>query len=291
MLVISLSSIPPRFDSLGPALEALVSQDVPVDHVILYIPKVYRRFPDYDGELPAVPAGVEIRQPDEDYGPASKVLHAVRDFADTPETDILFCDDDLIYQPDWARQFVTARKERPEEALCSSGWDLSFLGMASAANADQPHFAPQSRTFDLNYRWRKVRTQITRRRWHLERQEKPWRNLIRKSGFMDTFEGLGGVMVKPRFFDAEVFDIPDVLWAVDDIWLSGMTTKNGHRPWAVAQASRFTYTTTREVDALNTSVIDGADRHAANRACARYMKNKYHIWGGPDAEQANRSAA
>ncbi|MBS8226763.1 hypothetical protein [Vannielia litorea] len=90
MLFKSLSSIPSRSESLGPALEALVAQDVSVEKVILYIPKVYRRFPDYAGDLPSVPAGVEIRQPEEDFGAASKVLHALRDFAYAPESDILF---------------------------------------------------------------------------------------------------------------------------------------------------------------------------------------------------------
>jgi hypothetical protein len=71
--VISLSAIPPRFAHLGPVLDSLLRQRPRAEAVLLYIPKSYRRFPEWDGALPDVPEGVEIRRVEEDLGPATKL--------------------------------------------------------------------------------------------------------------------------------------------------------------------------------------------------------------------------
>ena len=78
MLIVSLSTIPPRFDKIGETLKSLLNQSVKADHIYLYIPETYRRFPDWDGQLPHVPDGITIRRTDIDLGPATKVLPAAR---------------------------------------------------------------------------------------------------------------------------------------------------------------------------------------------------------------------
>ena len=75
-LVVSLSSIPPRFAELAPTLNSLVNQSADIAGVYLYVPESYRRFPEWDGSLPDVPAGVEVRRCAEDWGPATKILGA-----------------------------------------------------------------------------------------------------------------------------------------------------------------------------------------------------------------------
>ena len=75
-LVVSLTTIPPRFPYLMQSLPHLLAQTAKIDEIRLYVPKTYRRFPDYDGTLPDVPKGIRVIQPDEDLGPASKVLFA-----------------------------------------------------------------------------------------------------------------------------------------------------------------------------------------------------------------------
>ena len=65
-LFITLSSIPARFDKIGPVLESLASQGA--DKVLLYIPETYRRFPDWDGALPKVPSGIQIQRCTDDLG-------------------------------------------------------------------------------------------------------------------------------------------------------------------------------------------------------------------------------
>lgn len=281
MYVISLSSIPSRFAALGPVLEALVAQSARPDRVVLTIPHSYRRFPDYDGALPRVPAGVEILRSAQDFGPASKVLPLVQALKahGAEVTDILFCDDDLIYEPDWAGRFLAARAQHPDAAICAHGIEMRELGL-SHADAPAPRAEKLRSALDFRYRRRKLAAQLRQGKWTLERHEKPSRQRFKRSGHIDVFEGYGGVLVQPRFFDATAYEIPDVLWAVDDFWLSGIVAKNGFAIWCEADATRFRYTPARHSDALNQSVIDGADRHTANVACAKYMRKSYGIWGG-----------
>ncbi len=66
--VITLSSIPPRFDRLALTFEALRHQTVPPEAIILYVPSL-PPVPDWEGTLPQVPEGVEIRRVETDYGP------------------------------------------------------------------------------------------------------------------------------------------------------------------------------------------------------------------------------
>ena len=104
---------------------------------------------------------------------------------------------------------------------------------------------------------------------------------VARSGYIAIGEGYGGVMVRPDYFDDLAYGIPPVVWAVDDIWLSGMLMRQGIRIWV----AREIWKGRRLLDlsnhfALSTAVIEGADRHAANRACIDYMRETYGIWGG-----------
>ena len=87
--------------------------------------------------------------------------------------------------------------------------------------------------------------------------------------------------MRPEYLDDAVFDLPPVLWAVDDIWISGHLTRRGIPIWAdrsleCSQVFAGLY----QHHALFKSVIDGADRAQANLACVDYMRANYGIWGG-----------
>ncbi len=56
-IIVSLSTIPPRFGEIRPTLDTLLDQSAPADQVLLYIPHRYRRFPDWDGTLPSGTSG------------------------------------------------------------------------------------------------------------------------------------------------------------------------------------------------------------------------------------------
>ncbi|MDJ0824540.1 MAG: hypothetical protein QNJ16_03440 [Rhodobacter sp.] len=123
MTVIALTSIPPRFATLGAHLEALLAQRPA--RLCLTLPHRYLRFPDWDGVLPPLPEGVELLR-DEDLGPATK-FRAV--FARYAQADVLIADDDCRYGPGWLTAFETARRAHPNAALAASSFDSARLGL------------------------------------------------------------------------------------------------------------------------------------------------------------------
>ena len=109
----------------------------------------------------------------------------------------------------------------------------------------------------------------------------PGRRVWKRSGYVDIFEGCGGVLVRPEFFDDTAFDIPDLARSVDDVWLSGMLAAHGVPIWLDGNRYEPENTAAESFDPLVTSVIDGADRADSNRAAIQYLQKTYGIW--PDS--------
>ena len=262
---------------IRPTLDALVNQRTPFDRVNLYIPRRYRRFPEYDGTLPDVPSGVTIRVVDEDFGPASKVLHAVRDYAGQ-DCEILFCDDDRLYSPEWTEGFLAARQQQPNAAIAPMAFEITdWILEEGFERRHQPRARARSKKLNVRHR---IETLL----WRLGLLEKlgeepPHYRRIRKAGYKDFFQGYGGVMVRPEFFPDMAFDIPDVCWAVDDIWLSGMLTIAGVPIWVPANVRAGADRTSADAtDPLYRAVIDGSTRKQADKTCATYLRDTYGIW-------------
>lgn len=131
--IITLTSIPPRFSLLGFALNSLLNQNLPAQAIHLYIPERYRRFADWDGTLSQVPTGVTIRRCQHDLGPATKILPATRDCAGQ-DVDLLFCDDDKIYDPNWHSRFKRNHRSHPEACIVEAGENLPDI-----AESTRPH--------------------------------------------------------------------------------------------------------------------------------------------------------
>lgn len=276
MLIVSLSTIPPRFSRIGETLRSLRAQSTLADRILLYIPAAYRRFPEWDGALPQVPEGIEIRRCAEDLGPATKILVAAQEFRDQ-DCDIVYCDDDRAYGKYWLRDLMRARARHPGCAIAN----LGFLA-EEAANSTGKDRLPQAvkrtwRITDIDFQARFLGREIAgvlRRR----PVNPPWRRVYKRSGYVDIAEGCGGVMVRPEFFTDAAYHIPPVLWSVDDVWLSGMLWTNGVPIWL--RGNRFP---PRETDAhlqaaLAESVLDGVDRDGANRAAIEYFQVNHGIW-------------
>ncbi|AMY70857.1 glycosyltransferase family A protein [Frigidibacter mobilis] len=277
MYVITLSTIPPRFPFVGHTLRALLRQTKRAERIVLYIPRRYRRFPGYDGALPEVPPGVDVRVVEEDIGPATKVLFAAEEFRGSG-LRLLYCDDDRLYQRDWAAKLLRAGRRHPDAAIAGWGFDLGLIGMTPGS--DQPRFEPlERRPRDLRYRINRLRDKIAAFPDKPSGPGQP-RRIFRSSGFADIAEGFGGVLVRPEFFTPEDRVIPPVMWAVDDIWLSGLMAMRGIPIWLEAGAERTRTDPNHEPDALNSAVIEGADRHQANRLCAAHMRERFGIWNG-----------
>jgi hypothetical protein len=121
MYAIALTTIPPRFPTLPRVLAALTAQVVRPEAIFITIPKTYARFD--PAPLPALPFEVTLLRPERDPGPVGKLLPAAADY----DGDILICDDDWLYAPDWSAAFLAAR-ETQGGALAASTWDARRIG-------------------------------------------------------------------------------------------------------------------------------------------------------------------
>ena len=61
-IIITLTTIPPRFPNLLRKLSSLERQTVKADHVEIYIPRTYRRFTHVDIQLPTLPSLASVVQ-------------------------------------------------------------------------------------------------------------------------------------------------------------------------------------------------------------------------------------
>ncbi|KMW59972.1 hypothetical protein AIOL_000121 [Candidatus Rhodobacter oscarellae] len=273
-LVISLSTIPPRFDKIGATLEGLRAQTAPVEAIRLYIPQSYRRFPDWDGALPAVPAGVEIHRCAEDFGPATKILPAARDLRGQ-DVEILFGDDDRAYPPHWAARFLQDRARHPGAAIANLGLQAHMIAKSTRPRAHQPRSERTWRITDIEFQAKFLWRQLRARRLNVE---EPRRRVFKRSGYVDIFEGCAGVLVRPEFFDDVAYDIPEPLRHVDDIWLSGMLARMGVPIWLHGNIHEPACTEAEPFAPLVTSVVEGLDRASANRLGVEHMQRKFGIW-------------
>ena len=270
MLVISLSSVPPRFPKIGATLRSLVAQGA--DRVLLYIPEAYRRFPDWGGALPEVPEGVEIRRVAEDFGPATKVLGAAREFRGQ-DVDILFCDDDQHYAPGWAGRFLDLKAQHSGAVICNLGLHAYDVTGGPQARDLQPRALRRWRVTDVGFQMRYLWQDLTQ-----GKGVAPARKVFKRSGYVDVFEGRGGVLVRPEHFEEAAFDIPAEAWAVDDVWLSACVARQGVPVWLEAGIPDPTDTEAEVLDPLCKAEVDGAGRAAANLQAIEYVQAKYGIW-------------
>ena len=263
-LVISLTSVPPRFRTLGACLASLLDQSLKADNIHLFIPRRYRRFP---GEftMPDVPDGVTVHVVEEDFGPATKVLPAVRLYRGT-RTRILFCDDDMAYNTHLASRLDNAANVRPNHCIAERGSHVT----EAIASTKGPQNAATFRKKDLRYRLKRA---ASLGHW------KPPLHLT--EGYVDLLAGCAGCLIEPHFLPDVAFDIPDTLWTVDDVWLSGCLALNDIPIWLTAPKAAHIPKKLQGLPrdaALKNFVYRGHGRKAADKACIAHFKDNFGIW-------------
>lgn len=273
--IATLSSIPPRFDGLAPTLRSLLSQSVPFSEIRLYVPKSYRRFPEWNGKLPTVPEGIKIVRCDSDLGPATKILPAARELRGQ-NIDIIFCDDDKVYDLDWHKRFKCVAREKPNTCIVEAGETFPDI-----ADSDRPSDRlPRGRRArkDWIYRLKRIAS-LTLHKPHT----------YRNSGYVDQISGYAGVLVKPDWFSDAAWDIPDIMWTVDDPWLSGHLELAGIPIWLNGNGKQPKSAFVGRISALLNFEEDGFDRVSADLKVISYFRNKYGIWRKSDSVEADFS--
>lgn len=266
--VISLTSIPPRFTLIFKSLESLVLQNA-ADEIRLYIPYHYQRFPEWNGQLPDVPRGVTIVRVEKDLGPATKLLYAVREFAGQ-DVQILFCDDDGTHRRGWAKRLFDEQMKRPEEAVATWGRDVKGYLPEQPAVLRLPRVRSIPLQRDIRYR----STRVLQKLFGYQPVKRP----SYTAGYADVFFGVGGVVVRPSFFDETAFDIPTEAWLVDDVWLSAMLAKRGIPIYCPARLPMPLETEASFTDPLLDVTQSDDRRQQLNRQAARYCRDVLGIW-------------
>lgn len=270
--IITLSTIPPRFPLLAPTLKSLLSQSLRAEEIRLYIPERYRRFPDWDGSLPELPKGINLHRFENDMGPASKILPAARDLSGR-DVDILFCDDDNIYDRHWHKRIKQAAVKKPNTCIVEMGY--TFLDMNDADRPLDRLPRGRFRKRDLKYRLQRLAY------LHLKKPN------ITTTGYVDMLAGYGGVLVRPEWFDELAYDIPNIMWTVDDPWLSGNLERRGIPIWMTGKGYQLHDIGPGLVDSLTDFVSEEHDRSKANLLVVDYFRNNYGIWPKSEKVEIN----
>ena len=269
-IVLTLTSIPSRYSNLPRKFKYLEKQTQKPDFVELNIPRNYRRFP---GELPALPTlpdWVTVKFCEIDYGPATKVLPTIQRWYNE-DVDLLICDDDRIPDKRWVERLAFTRKERPKDIITERGWNINERFGNIRANLDLPralHDPTAGRT--PLYRFKRA---ISFGTLH------PPRKLFRNSGYIDVFEGFLGALLPSAALPLAAFDIPEIIWTVDDVWLSGMAYHNGVKVWA-HNIPRPVYSDGYydKLSSLRDLIDVEFNRERADRHAVDYLRNNYGIW-------------
>ena len=217
-----MSTIPSRIDFILPAIRSLFDQTLPPARVILAVPP-YSRRENRPYRIPAKLQGLDglaIVPAERDWGPATKILAALSLHHDSPDQPLVFVDDDNIYPRTFLETLARHADRHPDAAIALRGWRV-----------------PDSLRF--------------------KDAEMVFGSAIRAPRRVDVVTGCGGVLVRPRFFDAAVFAVGDRPHAffTDDVWLSGHLARRGVPAYVVPLDEGHVY-----INALTTWVGRALDR-------------------------------
>ena len=127
-VVISLTSIPSRFDKLISILDLLKLQIH--NELWINIPKNYKRFPDWNGIIPNFDSKIIVNSC-EDYGPATKVIGPAMKL--DPDDLIVYLDDDTVYDERLVTNLLKWHQTDP-----TSAWGLSGFNFENYFNKNYP---------------------------------------------------------------------------------------------------------------------------------------------------------
>jgi hypothetical protein len=146
--IISLTTIPSKFDNLYLTIDSIISQTILPDKIIINIPKIYdfrmNNTSISDEKLSSFKEkyskyNVCINLLDKDYGPGTKLLGLINskileDDNITQNTVIILIDDDLIYKPYVIEHFENYIKTNKNVDLGS--YDVEYYNIRIGKGAD-----------------------------------------------------------------------------------------------------------------------------------------------------------
>lgn len=123
-VILSLTSVPPRFDHLDGVLRGLLGQAC--HEIWLNIPPRYTRFPEWDGVVPGelfkIDPKIHVNLDCEDLGPGTKFFGPAKHLA--PDDLIVYLDDDTAYEPRLVTNLLKWFRTDPNSAWGLSGFNF-----------------------------------------------------------------------------------------------------------------------------------------------------------------------
>ena len=268
-IVITMTSIPPRYEFLKARVRSLLRQTSRPSKIEIYIPRKYRRFQELHVPLPRFGGDVEVIAVEEDFGPATKLIPALLRWKDS-SVNLVICDDDRNHDINWIRRLVHAKAEMPDSIVCERGWLLHERNLTAQPVCRVPmakHGADGGRNW--TYRMKRL---FSAGRWH------PNRSIYDSAGFVDVFEGFLGVILDPNDLDIGVSILPDWAYFHDDLWFSGLARSQGRGIWAHAiPRPVFSDSKVDRLYALKNDLSKGGRSNLEIEGVSWFQKN-YGIW-------------
>ena len=249
-IIVTLTTIPPRFIRLHYTLESLFCQTVQPDMIVINVPEKYNNYSN-DILFPKVEKEYVIVNRCKDYGPATKLLglYGTKIYNDMCDDDIIIVvDDDRNYNNKMIEGMLNYHRQYPNAALTIAGWDIEAL---------------------------------TRNKIQYEKTKMPRGMSDFKSfGYVDILGGCCGFLLTKSgcpFNHSMIFALKpnDPKYYVDDVWLSGFLTLNGVDIYIIPNV-----TTRDEPPTVNNYICPLANetREPKNIACIEYFRKNYGIW-------------
>ena len=104
-MIISFTSLPSQLRNCRPAVESILSGYAKPDGIHLYVTE-------YHNELKGLPVKIHVVK--KDYGPATKLLYALKDF---PNEHIMTIDNDRIYDRDVVFRYLQTLERNPDSVI------------------------------------------------------------------------------------------------------------------------------------------------------------------------------
>ncbi|GKX33796.1 MAG: hypothetical protein MnENMB40S_14140 [Rhizobiaceae bacterium MnEN-MB40S] len=201
-LIVSLTSFPPRMQTISSSIRSLKNQTKKPDRILLWLSA--DQFPEREKQLPTelldfVDHQFEIRWVADDLAPHKKYFYVMQEF---PDALVITVDDDVEYD----RRLVST--------LYSGHLDHPYAVIAGRSNL---------------IRFRRDGTLRAYDNWGYEHQ------FLRE---VETFAllptGIGGVLYPPGSIPTSAFNVGTIKSTclhADDLWLKIMATANGYPVW------------------------------------------------------------
>ena len=258
-VVVTLTTLPGRIHQIRKVLESLLQQTLAADEIRVYTPthsareqRAYATPP----WLAAMAPRVRLVRIEKDYGPATKVIPAVRDgLANGDDALLVVVDDDTLYPPRLLETFASWSRRFPDAVVSATGWPVT-------RTLRYPHWTENYLVYG---------------------------NELVAPHPVSVVRGNCGFAVKAKFFDERLWEemprAPPGATVMDDVWISGHLARRRVKRFVVPfDADQYTSDPRLEnVVTLDSNLGKGvSNRAAANEAGLTYFRGAWDVvWDPP----------